>query len=69
MVEIRRTLTKRILQGSGDLAPQQAVAGFVDEHVGAIERLNAFVHGVGLDQPESLAPLMIGIRQLRALIG
>jgi hypothetical protein len=41
----------------------------MEEHAGAIERLNAFVTGVGLDQPEHLAPLMIGIRQLRALIG
>jgi hypothetical protein len=41
----------------------------MEEHAGAIERLNAFVNGVGLDQPENLAPLMIGIRQLRALIG
>ena len=36
---------------------------------GSVERLNSFVNGVGLDQPENLAPLMIGIRQLRALIG
>ena len=69
MVEIRRSLTKRILQGAGDLAPQDAITEFVEEHAAAIERLNAFVHGVGLDQPENLAPLMIGIRQLRALIG
>jgi NAD-specific glutamate dehydrogenase len=69
MVEIRRTLTKRIIQGAGDLAPQEALTGFMEEHAGAIERLNAFVNGVGLDQPENLAPLMIGIRQLRALIG
>lgn len=69
MVEIRRTLTKRILQGAGDLPPQAALAGFMQEHAGAIGRLTSFVHGVGLDQPENLAPLMIGIRQLRALIG
>jgi len=69
MVEIRRTLTKRIIQGAGDLAPQPAVEGFLEEHAGAIERLTTFLRGIGLDQPENLAPLMIGVRQLRALIG
>ena len=35
MVEIRRTLTKRILQGAGDLPPQAALAEFMEEHAGA----------------------------------
>jgi glutamate dehydrogenase len=69
LVEIRRTLTKRILQSSGELPPQEALAEFMEAHAGAIGRLNAFVNGLGTEQPENLAPLMIGIRQLRALIG
>ena len=69
LVETRRTLTRRILQVSGDLPPQEALAEFMEAHAGAIGRLNAFVTSLGTDQPENLAPLMIGIRQLRALIG
>ena len=69
LVEIRRTLTKRILQVSGDLPPREALAEFMAEHARAIGRLNSFVASLGTDQPENLAPLMIGIRQLRALIG
>ncbi len=40
LVEIRRTLTKRILQSSGDLPPQEALAEFMETHAGAIGRLN-----------------------------
>ena len=69
MVELRRTLTRRILQGAGDLPPQAALAEFMERHSAAIARLASFVEGLGSEQPENLAPLMIGIRQLRALIG
>jgi glutamate dehydrogenase len=69
MVGIRRQLTEAILEGSGDSTPAEAVAAYLDEQAPALARLGAFITNLGPDQPKDLSPLMIGVRQLRSLIG
>jgi len=69
MVGVRRRLAERVLEEAGDADAGTAVENFLSEHEAAVERLNTFLRGLGTDQPENLAPLMIGVRQLRALIG
>jgi NAD-specific glutamate dehydrogenase len=69
MVGVRRRLAERVLEDAGEADSGTAVEHFLSEHQAAVERLNSFLRGLGTDQPENLAPLMIGVRQLRALIG
>jgi NAD-specific glutamate dehydrogenase len=69
IVGIRRRLAERVLEDARRLTPEEAVARFIADHEKGAERLTAFLRGLGTDQPENLAPLMIGVRQLRALIG
>ena len=69
MVEIRRQLTEAILEAAGDLTPAEAIASYLEEQAPAVRRLEAFIDGLGTDQPKDLSPLMIGVRQLRSLIG
>ena len=68
MVGIRRQLTEKILEGAEDLAPQEAVARYLEQQATGLARLNLFLDGLGPDQPNNLAPLMIGVRQLRAML-
>ncbi|MGH8927421.1 MAG: NAD-glutamate dehydrogenase domain-containing protein, partial [Acidimicrobiia bacterium] len=67
MVEVRRSLTQSILQSSAGLIPIVAVSEFLDKHAGEVDRLATLLRSIGTDQPDNLAPLMIGVRQLRAL--
>ncbi|HJQ94155.1 MAG TPA: NAD-glutamate dehydrogenase domain-containing protein, partial [Acidimicrobiia bacterium] len=69
MVGIRRQLTEAILEKAVDLTPAEAVAAYLEENAVELHRLETFIDVLGLDQPKDLAPLMIGVRQLRALIG
>ena len=68
MVGIRRQLTEKILEGAEELSPQEAVARYLDEQAAGLARLDQFLDGLGPDQPDNLAPLMIGVRQLRAML-
>ncbi|MGQ0848451.1 MAG: NAD-glutamate dehydrogenase [Actinomycetota bacterium] len=68
MVGIRSRLTKRVLQAGAKLSPAEALDRFVTEHSAGVGRLSSFLKGLGTDQPDNLAPLMIGVRQLRALV-
>ncbi len=69
MVGIRRQLAERILEQAGDDPPDEAVTRYLTVVDPALRRLDLFIDNLGDDQPENLAPLMIGVRQLRALIG
>jgi glutamate dehydrogenase len=69
MVGIRRQLNEAILEKAGDLTPAEAVAAYLEEKAPEVHRLGAFIDGLGLEQPKDLSPLMIGVRQLRSLIG
>lgn len=69
LVGIRKRLTDRVLEEAGEADASAAVEHFLSEHQNGVDRLNAFLRGLGTDQPENLAPLMIGVRQLRSLIG
>jgi NAD-specific glutamate dehydrogenase len=69
MVGIRRQLTEVILEKAVDLTPAEAVGAYLEENALELHRLETFIDGLGLDQPKDLSPLMIGVRQLRSLIG
>jgi NAD-specific glutamate dehydrogenase len=69
MVEVRRSLAERILQEAEGEEAEEAVEAFLTRHRASVERLNSFVQGLGSEQPEHLAPLMIGVGQLRSLTG
>jgi glutamate dehydrogenase len=68
LVELRRRLTGRILMEAADLSPQEAVERYMAANASALDRLRSFLSGLGTDQPDNLALLMIGVRQLRALL-
>ncbi|HKX75716.1 MAG TPA: NAD-glutamate dehydrogenase [Acidimicrobiia bacterium] len=68
LLELRRRLTHRILQNAEGLTPADAVESFVTTHGESVERLRAFLRALSGERQENLAPLMIGVRQLRALI-
>jgi glutamate dehydrogenase len=68
LVELRRRLTGRILMEASDLSPQEAVDRYTSTNAVALDRLRGFLSGLGAEQPDNLAPLMIGVRQLRALL-
>jgi glutamate dehydrogenase len=67
LVELRRRLTGRILMEAADLSPQEAVERYTSINAAAVDRLRGFLTGL-TDQPDNLALLMIGVRQLRALL-
>ncbi len=69
LLELRRRLTERILAEAGDRGPLDAVEHYTNANAGALDRLRSFLNGLEGEQPESLAPLMIGVRQLRAILG
>ena len=69
MVGIRRLLAERVLEEAGDDPPALAISSFLTAQDAAVRRLEHFLDNVGDDQPENLSPLMIGVRQLRALLG
>lgn len=69
MVGIRGQLTEAILEDAGNSTPAEAVAAYLEEQAPALQRLGAFIANLGPDQPKDLSPLMIGVRQLRSLIG
>jgi glutamate dehydrogenase len=68
LLELRRRLTERILIEAGDRGPLDAVGHYTGANAGALDRLRAFLDGLAGERPESLAPLMIGVRQLRAIL-
>ena len=68
LVELRRRLTGRILMDAADLTAQEAVERYTSTNAAALDRLRVFLSGLGADQPDNMAPLMIGVRQLRALL-
>ena len=68
LVELRRRLTGRILIEAGELGPNEAVESYTSTNAVALDRLRRFLSGLGSDQPDNLALLMIGVRQLRALL-
>lgn len=68
LTELRRRLTDRILREAADGDPATAVEHFVTAHSESLERLRTFLRGLGGERQEHLAPLMIGVRQLRALV-
>jgi glutamate dehydrogenase len=68
LLELRRRLTERILIEAGDLSPLDAVGHYTGANAVALDRLRAFLDGLAGERPESLAPLMIGVRQLRAIL-
>jgi hypothetical protein len=53
---------------AADLSPQEAVERYMAANASALDRLRSFLSGLGTDQPDNLALLMIGVRQLRALL-
>jgi glutamate dehydrogenase len=69
LVWLRRRLAERILEDGGQASPSEAVSNFLAANALPVERLGRFVDGLGTDPPDNLAPLMIGVRQLRALLG
>ncbi|HSL25118.1 MAG TPA: NAD-glutamate dehydrogenase domain-containing protein, partial [Acidimicrobiia bacterium] len=69
IVEIRRLLAEKILEEAKGQTAVEAVEDFLARHAAAVQRLNTFLRSLGSDQPEHLAPLMIGVRQLRSLVG
>ncbi|MGI8517006.1 MAG: hypothetical protein ACR2ME_01490, partial [Acidimicrobiia bacterium] len=69
MVGIRRVLTERVLEGAGDDPPATAISRYLAAQDSPLRRLDNFLDNLGDEQPDNLAPLMIGVRQLRALIG
>jgi glutamate dehydrogenase len=69
MVGIRRQLTERVLEKAGNDTPAEAIARFLDAQDAPLRRLDHFLDNLGDGQPDNLAPLMIGVRQLRSMIG
>ncbi len=69
MVGIRRQLTERVLEQAGDDPPATAISRYLTAQDSPLRRLDHFLDNLGDEQPDNLAPLMIGVRQLRALIG
>jgi glutamate dehydrogenase len=68
LIELRRRLTHRILSDAGERSAEKAVEHFVETHADGLERLVGFLGNLAAEKPSNLAPLMIGVRQLRALI-
>jgi glutamate dehydrogenase len=69
MVGIRHQLTEAIIEKTVDSTPAEAIALYLEEKALEIHRLETFINALGLEQPRDLSPLMIGVRQLRSLIG
>jgi glutamate dehydrogenase len=68
LVGLRRRLTERALGETTEGTASQVVETFLMRNSAQLERLQTFLRGVIGDPQDNLAPLMIGVRQLRAAL-
>ncbi len=69
LLAVRRELVERVLAEAGDRSATEAVDHFLVQHARAVARLVRFMRSLESESVEDLAPVLVGIRQVRTLIG
>ena len=68
LIAIRRRLAAAVLDEAGDRAPQDAVDHFLVERAHTVARLVRFMRVFDEAPLDDLAPLIVGVRQVRTLL-
>jgi glutamate dehydrogenase len=67
LMSVRRLLAERVLVEAGARTPEDAVHHFLAERSHRVARLVRFTHTLEAEVLEDLAPLLVAVRQVRAL--
>ncbi len=69
LLALRRALVEQVLAEAGERSATEAVDHYLAEHARAVARLVRFMRGLDAQAVEDLAPILVGIRQVRTLTG
>jgi broad specificity phosphatase PhoE len=66
---VRRQLAERVLADADGRTVDEAIGRFLAEHSDAFDRLARFMRGVGGEDANDVAAMVVALRNVRALVG